>query len=296
MLSILGSVRGDCGMKTPMILIAAMAMLCITAEAEHSALLHNDFFAFDNGVGRGTWSPEEQATLLAELGYAGIGYAGTEDLELRLAAFKKHGIQIFNLYVPCYVDKTPPYGEDLARAIERLRGTGVDIWLTVQGNADDDKEAVENVRKIADLAAASDLDVVLYPHFGFCVADIEDAVRITQKADRKNVGVTFNLCHELRAGNEQRFGELLEQAAPYLRLVSINGADHEGDWDRLIRPLGEGAFDVYALLKKLQTIGYDGPIGLQCYAVKGDPIENLRKSIAQWILYRARLRGELAKK
>lgn len=258
-----------------MVVAVALCALSI-AHAE------NEFFAFDNGVGRGEWSPDEQAKILAELGYAGIGYSGTEDLDARLAAFEKHGVKVFNLYVSCYVDREPAYGEDLVRAIERLKGTDVDLWLTVQGEADDDAKAVETVREIADLAAKSGLSVALYPHHGFFVADIDDALRITEQVDRDNQGVTFNLCHELRAGNEPRFDELLDKAAPHLFLVSINGADHEGDWDRLIRPLGEGEFDVYPLLKKLHLIGYAGPIGLQCYAVKGDQIENLKKSLAQW--------------
>jgi len=175
------------------------------------------------------------------------------------------------------------------RAIRRLKGTDVDLWLTVQGKAEDDTNAVQAVSEIADLAANSGLKVALYPHTGFFVADIDDALRITQQVKRANLGVTFNLCHELQAGNESRFEELLERAAPHLSLVSINGADHEGGWDKLIRPLGDGEFDVYSLLKKLHSIGYDQPIGLQCFAVKGDQIANLKKSMAQWNAYRARL-------
>ena len=264
-------------------------MLCGSAESD------NPFFAFDNGVGRGEWSPDQQAKTLADLGYAGIGYTGTENLEKRLAAFEKHGVNVFNLYVPCYVDQDPPYSQDLVQAIERLKGTDVDLWLTVQGAAQDDTNAVQVVSEIADLAAASGLRVALYPHTGFFVADINDALRVTKQVRRPNVGVTFNLCHELRAGNEARFNELLDNAAPHLFLVSINGADHEGDWDRLIRPLGDGEFDVYQLLTKLRSIDYAGPIGLQCYAVKGDQEENLKKSIAQWNAYRARLAEEPVK-
>lgn len=277
-------------MKTPLLWAVSFMMLC------GSAVSDNPFFAFDNGVGRGEWSPDEQAKTLAELGYAGIGYTGTEDLEERLAAFEKHGVNIFNLYVPCYVDQDPPYSQDLVQAIKRLKGTDVDLWLTVQGAAQDDTKAVQVVSEIADLAAASGLRVALYPHTGFFVADIGDALRITTQVQRENVGVTFNLCHELRAGNEARFNELLDKAAHHLFLVSINGADHEGDWDRLIRPLGDGEFDIYALLRKLESIGYAGPIGLQCYAVKGDQTDNLSKSMRAWNAYRTRLAEEVTRK
>lgn len=280
------SPRSNRGTRIRPIVLVALSFCFICAAAWSG---DHEFYAFDNGVGRGEWPPEEQAKVLAELGYAGIGDSGTEDLDARLAAFDRHGVKVFNLYVPCYLDREPAYGEDLVHAIERLKGTDVDLWLTVQGKADDDLKAVQIVGEIADLAAEFGLRVALYPHYGFYVADIEDTVRVARKVMRSNVGVTFNLCHELRAGNEARFNDLLELAAPDLFLVSINGADHEGGWDRLIRPLGEGEFDVFALLKKLQSIGYEGPIGLQCYAVEGDQVANLKQSMAQWKAYRERL-------
>lgn len=264
----------------------AYCILSLAAAAE------NPFFAFDNGVGRDTWTPEEQAICLQELGYAGISYQDEVDLDARLAAFSARDLKIFNVYVPCHVDKEPAYSEQLVRAIARLKGTGVDLWLTVQGKADDDEKAVAAVRALADLAAASGLRVALYPHAGFHVATLDDALRVVEKIDRENVGVTFNLCHELKAGNGPRIDEILEKAAPELFFVSINGAEHDGDWDRLIQPLGEGAFDVYGVLKKLKSLGYAGPVGLQCYNVKGNTRGNLEKSMAAWKAYGARLQAE----
>jgi sugar phosphate isomerase/epimerase len=256
--------------------------LCLLATFSiHAQSLKNDFFVFDNGAGRGAWIPEKQAKTLADLGYAGIGYTGTENLDERLAAFEKHGVRVFNIYVACYLDKEISYSDELVEAIKRLAGTDVVIWLTVQGKSTDDK-AVRIVREIADLVAASNLKVVLYPHAGFYVADIEDALRITKKVNRENLGVTFNLCHELMAGNEAKFDELLERALPELLVISINGADHTGGWDTLIQPLGHGVFDLNNLLRKLTSLGYKGPIGLQCYNVPGSTEKNLKHNIAEW--------------
>jgi hypothetical protein len=69
---------------------------------------------------------------------------------------------------------------------------------------------------------------------------------------------------------------------PHLMLVSINGADPDGNWDRLIQTLDRGDYDVYAVLVKLRRFGYDGPVGLQCYQVPGDRRENLKRSIEAW--------------
>ena len=261
-------------------------------ESTAEGLLSNSFFVFDNGAGRGEWTPARQAETLARLGYAGIGYSGTEELDERLKAFVHHNLRVFSIYVGCNLNNEPAYGDDLKAAIGRLEGTGVILWLTVQGQSEDDGKAARTVAEIADLAAASGLKVALYPHAGFHVADIEDALRLVRQAKRENLGVTFNLCHELKAGNEARFDELLEEAAPHLFVVSINGADHEGGWDKLIQPLSHGPFDLNRLLRKLLALDYRGPIGLQCYNVPGDTLANLEHNIAQWRAIVAQLAGE----
>ncbi len=75
---------------------------------------------------------------------------------------------------------------------------------------------------------------------------------------------------------------LMERALPHLFVVTINGADMGDNWDMLIQPLDEGAYDVFGFVKTLVELGYDGPIGLQGYGVRGDARENLRKSVTGW--------------
>ena len=246
------------------------------------------FFAFDNGVGRGTWSPERQASTLAELGYDGIGYSGVDDFAERAAAFDRRGLKIFNLYVGAVVGPDgPTFDPKLPAAIEALRGREMALWLTVNGKATDaDAQAASVVTTIADLAAKAGVRVVLYPHAGFHIARVEDAVRVARLAGRPNVGVTFNLCHFLKVDDANHLKACLQEAMPLLEFVSINGADagetNEMDWDRLIQPLGSGSFDVRSVVTLLDELGYAGPIGLQCYNVAGDPVDNLRRSLATW--------------
>ncbi len=241
----------------------------------------NPFFAFDNGVGRGRWAPEEQAKILRKIGYAGIGYTGTGNLAERLKVFKSRHLTVFSLYLHCRVGSENPYPAQLEDTVKQLEGTQTMLWLTVQGKADDE-EAARVVGHIADAAAKHGVKVALYPHHGFFVATARDAIRIVKKADRKNLGVSINLCHELRSGNAGKLDDIIKEAAPYLYLVSINGTDLEGDWNRLIQPLGQGAFDMRAFLEKLKATGYRGPIGLQCYNIRGDQRENLEISMKAW--------------
>ncbi|MFH1882416.1 MAG: TIM barrel protein, partial [Planctomycetota bacterium] len=163
------------------------------------------------------------------------------------------------------------------------------LWLFVQSkklkpsSLEGDARAVQVIREIADAAAESGLRVALYPHTGFWVERVEDAIRVAKKVNRKNVGVTFNLCHWLRTDDEKNMKSILKSAMPYLFVVSINGADSGGkDWKQLIQTLDRGSFNILRFLKALKNSGYTGPIGLQGYGIGGDAYENLKRSMSAW--------------
>lgn len=247
------------------------------------------FFAFDNGVGRGELTPVQQATMLKELGYGGIGYTGTAQLAERQRAFAEAGLAITSLYVACRLGSPPSCDSGLLESLPLLKDRGIALWLTVHGQGDDDAAAAA-VRVVAEPAAALGIPVALYPHHGFRVATAEQALPIVEKVALPQVGLSLNLCHELRAGNGPRLSAIIRATAKHLRMVSINGAEPSGDtWAVLIKPLGDGGFDVLGVLRELNAVGYTGPIGLQCFAVPGDQRTNLQRSLATWRQYRAAL-------
>ena len=269
------------------------AVLAVAADdVGGKTRLENPFFAFDNGTGRDQHVPfQEQAQMLSELGYAGIGYTGTEHIPEMLEALDIRGLKMFSIYVSACVDPDkPPYDPGLKMAVKQLKGRGTLIWLYITGgkpsSADADDRAVAIIREIADMAGSSGLRVALYPHAGLYVARVEDAVRLVNKVRRKNVGSTFNLCHFLKLDDEKNMERRLKEAITSLFAVSINGADsgqtNEMDWNRLIQPLDRGGFDVRRVLHILQQLGYTGPIGLQSYGNDGDLRENLRRSMEAW--------------
>ena len=110
----------------------------------------------------------------------------------------------------------------------------------------------------------------------------EEALRIVKQVNRPEVGVTVNLCHELMQKNGPRLPEIVRLAAPHLFLATINGADQGGKPNGYIQRLDQGNYDVRGFLDLLEANGYRGPIGLQCFGVKGDVRENLEKSIRAW--------------
>lgn len=264
---------------------AEEAIKQISTELEKKGLT-NPFFSMNATKGL---PAKEQAEILKELGYDGAG--GSGDIPELLKEFDKKGLKIFTLYNGVYIDPDKEkYDPQLKETIRQLKDSDTIIWLTIVkskqykcSSPDGDPCAVEIVREIADMAAGSGLWVALYPHHQSWLERVEDAVRITEKVNRTNVGVTFNLCHWLRVDNEKNMKPLLELAMPYLFVVTINGADSDGmEWDRLIQTLDKGSFDNCRLLKTLKELGYTGPIGLQSHGIKGDVYENLKRSMQAW--------------
>jgi sugar phosphate isomerase/epimerase len=264
-------------------LMMGAALAALGARAE------NPFFAMDTGLRDDpSRTPAQQARLLREVGFAGVGWSAAKIPEM-LAACDAEGLKMFNVYIGVEAgptNRTAP--AHVMQAIQQLKGRDTALWLYVQNKGckpsdpAGDADAVALLRDVADRAAAAGLKVSLYPHTFFWMERVQDAVRLAQKADRPNVGVTFNLCHCLKVGDEARIGELLELAKPHLTFVTLNGADREGDWSRLIQPLGQGAFDVGSVLRRLDELGYAGPVGLQHYGIKGDARERLGQSMAAW--------------
>jgi len=180
-------------------------------------------------------------------------------------------------------DAKPGYAPALPAAIEQLKGTKAIIGFNVNGKAaNGDDLAVPTLREVADMAAKAGLRVAIYPHYGMHVARLEDALRIIAKVQRPNVGLVFNLCHWLRSGDEPNLDLRLKQAAPHMYLATISGSEHDGDWDRLIQPLDKGTYDVKGFVRKMEKVGYQGPVLLQCYNIKGDREQNLHASMKAW--------------
>lgn len=272
---------------------ATVFMLCgAVSAAEPTTPLSNAFFPFCidwHDAKKRTF--EEQAAMLKELGFPGVGHIWLDRVEERLKSLDAAGLRLYQITM--IVDLTPgkaPY--DAARFKEvcaLIKGRGVQFDLLVNGrpssDAAFDNEAVAILREMSDQARESGAQLLLYPHLSSWIERIEDSVRVADKVDRPNVGVMFNLCHWLRVDKSRDYRTLLKQALPRLWAVSINGADEfddKSDWNRYIQPLDQGNFDVAGFLRVLRELGYRGSIGLQCYGIGGDARDHLARSQAAW--------------
>ncbi|MGC8639751.1 MAG: sugar phosphate isomerase/epimerase family protein [Isosphaeraceae bacterium] len=232
----------------------------------------------------------EQAAMLKELGYDGVGHIWLDKVAERIESLDKVGLKLYQITMT--VDLTPgkpAYDARFKDVLNLVKGRHVQFDLLVGGGKPSDPalddRAVAVLREMSDLARDSGAQLLLYPHVSNWIERIEDSIRVAEKVDRPNVGVMFNLCHWLRVDPSRDYRSLLERAMPRLWAVSINGADVRDDkpgWDRYIQPLDRGSFDVAGLLKTLDELGYKGPIGLQCFGIGGDARLHLARSMAAW--------------
>jgi sugar phosphate isomerase/epimerase len=234
---------------------------------------------------------EQQAVMLKELGYPGVGHIWLDKVEERLKTLDAAGLRLFQITMVVEVapGKKPFDTNQFKEVCSLIKGRHVQFCLLLNGMKSSDPsvdpQAVDILRDMSDLAKDSGAQLLLYPHQGSWVERIEDSIRVADKVDRPNVGVMFNLCHWLRVDKNRDYTPLLRQAMPRLWAISINGADEfdaKPGWDRYIQPLDKGSFDVGKLLKTLKELGYKGPIGLQCYGIGGDVQEHLARSMAAW--------------
>lgn len=253
------------------------------------------FFAMDT-IAKG--GPETVVPLLKRLGYAGLG--GQPGDVAMAAALESAGLRLFNGYQVVELSEGQPVlTDDFRGKVEAMRGgkCGV-LWLAVSrvshaggvlaaGDARAEAVVVAQLKELATFAAEQKVRISLYPHTGFYLSRVEEAMHLAAAVDRPNLGVTFNLCHWLKVEGAARDPEpVLRAALSRLDFVTVNGAD-TGDtktmgWDRLIQPLGHGTFDLSGFVRMLGRVGYRGPVGFQGFGIKGEPALVLEESMRVW--------------
>jgi sugar phosphate isomerase/epimerase len=288
--------------KSRIIVVLIMLFYCLIGFArQKERTLKNPFFIFNNGLNKQglTFIPyAKQASMLKKYGFDGIEHRETNGILDLKDAFEKQGLKIFTDYLKIDLDQEESYLQDWKQVIPKLKGTDIILWVHIHSvkykpsDETADQLIVPILQELANFAKPYGVRLAIYHHVGFVAAKVEDSYRLAQKIDRDNVGSVFNLCHFLKTDSEENLEKVINLTFPKLFAVSICGADggdtKNMDWDRLIQPLGKGTFDVYRLVELLKDKGFQGPIGLQCYNLKGAPETYLSQSSEAWKIFKQR--------
>lgn len=238
----------------------------------------------------------QQARMLRELGFDGVGYPLwlDKDLEENLRTLDAAQLEVYVVYTSVTLSPgAPPHDPRLPQAIRKLKGRPVTICVLLQGLPPGDPRgegpAVEILRRLGDLAAESGLRISIYHHTGDWTESLLHTLRVVEKTNHPHVGANFNLCHWLMVDPDKDYRPVLRENIDKIFAVTLNGAKLGAKtWTNgLIQPLDQGDFDNRQLLATLRQAGYRGPIGLMCYGIPGDAREHLERSIKVWKTWQA---------
>jgi sugar phosphate isomerase/epimerase len=286
--------------------LIALSLTFFTASGKK---LDNTFYAFNNSV-RMPNAPkgmEAQAEMIKKMGFNGLSGHTSEDYFLRRVALDKAGLKMPEIYWGIDMDSIGQisYKQGLKELMKDSKDRDLvaalffNVKYFMKDKEKGDPLLAKAIGELADYAVAYGVKIAIYPHAGNYCETSDHSVRLARMVNRPNVGAIFNTCHLLKVEGEAGWEEKLLKALPYLYMISVNGADTgnttEMNWDRLIRPLGEGSFDTYKLVKLAKDNGYKGLFGLQCYNIQQDFEVALSKSIQTWKSYQKRYKTESRK-
>jgi acylphosphatase len=236
----------------------------------------------------------EQVDLLKSLGYSGMALSWGQKHAERMLALRERRMEMPGLFAVADIDGESP--GPLKGVVDFLKESGGHLWLALASrkhatsDADGDEAAAAWVSAMAESFKGSGLPgIALYPHTGLWMEKVHDSVRVAALLKRSDVGVIFNQYHWMATEPGQGPRKRLEEAAPYLKGVTVNGSAAKAS----ILPLGEGDYDVAPLVRALIDLRYAGPISHQGYGIQGMLAARLGAAFRAWEEIKKRARDPL---
>jgi sugar phosphate isomerase/epimerase len=116
---------------------------------------------------------------------------------------------------------------------------------------------IELFRKVADISADAELDLVFEPHPDTLSMNNRWCIDFIDGLERSNVGILFDCCH-YGVGQPDTYLQTIDQLGSRIRHL------HFSDGDRLTYalhlPLGDGELDLTAIIRALRAIPFRGTI------------------------------------
>jgi len=284
-------------------------LILICSNSLLAQKVKNEFFALHNIIrGDSTYTTfDKQVELVKNAGFDGIEINQIESFDGMKTALDKYEFKGSYFYIKLQLGE--PMDNRIEKAINSLKGTNTIIAPYIladnkrfkPNSPEGDSEAIRLLQIISVWSKKAGLQVAIYPHFSFYVERTDHALQLAKKVNRKNVGLSFNLCHWLATTSLTERTDLkrhLKEINPYLKMMTISGAydvisQKKSIFDDYILPLGTGNFDTYDLVKfMVKTIKFKNPIGVQCYNIKGNKPQLITHTMTVWNGYKTRLENE----
>ena len=264
----------------------------------------NNIFYVQNTLGsfkNAPLSAQGKASLLKSIGFEALEGFGLSDFFELKKALTHNGLMMPVNYISLnFGQEGKPFNpssneiKSMIKAMDR----GSLIYFLVssidfkENRTRGDQVLTGILKDLSDFAVQYGIKLCVYPHVLTYCETVANSVKLAKLVNRPNFGASMNLCHLLKVEGAEGIETTIKEFTPWLVAVNICGADdgdtRNMDWDRLIQPLGQGSFDTYRIVKLLIDNGYKGPIGLQCYNLKGDAAETLTRSLNTWKSYKKR--------
>ena len=178
------------------------------------------------------------------------------------------------------VDEFLRIGEALrARTLVAVQSVSVDLPFDA---------VVEYFGALCDRARERGLDVALEAPPFTAIADLGQARRLVEAADRPNAGLVVDSWHHRRSGIADAVFEGLAPERVLCLQLADGPATPERDlleetiWRRL--PVGAGDFELADLLRRLDAMGVRCPVGVEVFdeaGEHGDPAQTAQRLSAQ---------------
>lgn len=283
--------------------LAFLLLACTCSNRKNNAqekdTVISPLFAFDFTLN--DFTPKERVTFLDSLGYNGITFNVRNQKDLKKLKEYQNSVELLGnedftipaVFYPMNLGVKEPERTKLWKSLlKQLSLTQSDLWVIVQFGKKDTlerNEIVQNFQQMADFADTLNLDVIIYPHFRTGIETAAEALSYIKEVNRKNLFLSFHLCHELRVGNGERINEAIREVAPFIKLASISGSNRKmkenpprGYWDDAIKSLYKGDYNTVPYLKALVDNGYTGPVALHTFGLNEPVQEHFSKSKEMW--------------
>ncbi|NVJ59386.1 MAG: metallophosphoesterase [Gammaproteobacteria bacterium] len=224
--------------------------------------------------------------LLTDLGYSGITVEARGKASLkRLAEYQQFSEQLGDQFSVVAAFMSHRFGEygfndaDHRAAIDQLAGKEGQLWVWFRddrGNVS--RSQLENfVRQILDYATSKNVKLVLYPHENNMMETATEVYQLAEKINHPNLGIAFNLTHELNAGKGGQLSESINQVKDRIVAMTVSGANNNTN----ILSLDESRYDLKPYLRLIKSSGFSGPIGFLNFKLS-NPADYLDRSFEEW--------------